>query len=126
MLPRLSWQTCCLALHEHKGPAGKTVMQELIHMPCMSMARMLFDHLMQLAHFVVAEPEDVGMLQLQGFMGRPVLYKGLPDCFIQMLRNEGPRSFYRGMVCSYLKVCTMCHRCMSGLHLQSMTSALGS
>ena len=47
----------------------------------------------------------LGWLQLQGFNGRPVLYKSLGDCFVQMLRNEGPRSFYRGMLCSYLKVC---------------------
>lgn len=43
-------------------------------------------------------------LQLQGFNGRPVLYKNVTDCFTQMLRTEGPRSFYRGMMCSYLKV----------------------
>ena len=46
----------------------------------------------------------LGMVQLQGFQGRPVLYKGVRDCFTQMLKNEGPRSFYRGMLCSYLKV----------------------
>ncbi|KAK9795508.1 hypothetical protein WJX73_001295 [Symbiochloris irregularis] len=43
-------------------------------------------------------------LQLQGFMGRPVRYKGMVDCFQQMLKHEGFRSFYAGMLCSYLKV----------------------
>lgn len=47
-------------------------------------------------------------MQLQGFNGRPVLYKNVTDCFTQMLRTEGPRSFYRGMMCSYLKVRCAC------------------
>lgn len=38
-------------------------------------------------------------------MGRPVLYRGAVDCVQQILRAEGPRAFYRGMLCSYLKVC---------------------
>ena len=45
-----------------------------------------------------------GIAQLQGFQGRPVLYKGPVDCFMQMLHHEGARAFYRGILCSYLKV----------------------
>ena len=41
---------------------------------------------------------------MQGHPGKPVLYKNAVDCFQTMLQQEGFRSFYRGMLSSYMKV----------------------
>ena len=43
-------------------------------------------------------------LQVQGHPGKPVLYKNAVHCFRTMLQQEGFRSFYRGMLSSYMKV----------------------
>lgn len=46
----------------------------------------------------------VRRLQVQGRPGYPVRYKGLGDCVLSMLRQEGVSTFWRGSVSTYLKV----------------------
>lgn len=43
-------------------------------------------------------------LQLQGTLGRPVLYSGAVDCLRTILRTEGPAGFYAASLPLYLKV----------------------
>ena len=42
--------------------------------------------------------------QVQGTLGRPVLYRGTMDCITQIARKEGLRGFYRAALPSYAKV----------------------
>lgn len=43
-------------------------------------------------------------LQVQGTLGRPVLYRGTLDCISKIARKEGLRGFYRAALPAYLKV----------------------
>lgn len=43
-------------------------------------------------------------LQAQGRPGFPRRYRGSMDCTVQMLRQEGPASFWRGSVSTALKI----------------------
>eukprot|EP01117_Protostelium_nocturnum_P007020 TRINITY_DN2515_c0_g1_i1.p1 TRINITY_DN2515_c0_g1~~TRINITY_DN2515_c0_g1_i1.p1 ORF type:complete len:463 (-),score=143.75 TRINITY_DN2515_c0_g1_i1:67-1455(-) len=42
-------------------------------------------------------------LAIQGMPGREKLYNGTVDAFVKIYKNEGPRSFYRGMGVSFIK-----------------------
>jgi len=42
-------------------------------------------------------------LQAQGMRGRPIVYKGMFDCFRKLIQEEGPIALYRGIVPNFLK-----------------------
>ena len=42
-------------------------------------------------------------MQVQGMSGRPILYKNMLDCFLTILRKEGSRGLYRGLLPNLLK-----------------------
>lgn len=42
-------------------------------------------------------------LQAQGMPGRPVVYAGMTDCFLQTLRSEGVAGLYRGILPNFMK-----------------------
>ena len=54
----------------------------------------------------VCHPLDVvrKRLQLQGIGGRPVQYRSMMDAAVGIVRNEGPRSLYRGLHPTYMSV----------------------
>ena len=43
-------------------------------------------------------------LQAQGLAGAPVLYRGMLDCIAQIVRKEGPRALYSGLLPNYGKL----------------------
>jgi solute carrier family 25 phosphate transporter 23/24/25/41 len=43
-------------------------------------------------------------LQAQGMGGRPVVYRGMLDCFRQILRHEGVRGLYKGLLPDMAKI----------------------
>lgn len=43
-------------------------------------------------------------LQVQGTLGRPILYRGTLDCISKIMQQEGLKGFYRAALPSYLKV----------------------
>lgn len=42
-------------------------------------------------------------MQVQGLPGKPVLYRNARHCFFTILRQEGVRAFYRGLLSSFMK-----------------------
>ena len=44
---------------------------------------------------------------MQGFFkgDNVVQYKGMIDCFVKLVKNEGWSSLYKGLSANYLKVC---------------------
>jgi solute carrier family 25 phosphate transporter 23/24/25/41 len=43
-------------------------------------------------------------MQIQGAPGHPVKYNSMVDCVRVLMREEGPKAFYRGTVSSWMKV----------------------
>lgn len=54
----------------------------------------------------VCHPLDVvrKRLQLQGIGGRPIQYRSMMDATLGIVRNEGPRSLFRGLHPTYMSV----------------------
>jgi len=48
-------------------------------------------------------PIDVVKTRMQGLVASK--YKGTLDCAAQILRNEGPRAFYKGATARLVRVC---------------------
>ena len=42
---------------------------------------------------------------MQGREGFPVRYANVADCGLRIVREEGVASFWRGSLCSFMKVC---------------------
>ena len=53
--------------------------------------------------------EGWGRLQVQGREGFPVRYTSVADCAYRIVREEGVASFWRGSMCSFMKVSSCCH-----------------
>ena len=52
-----------------------------------------------------------GGLQVQGREGFPVKYTSVADCACRIIREEGVASFWRGSMCSFMKVSCRCLPC---------------
>lgn len=67
---------------------------------------MLFGALAGAAAQTVVFPIELAQrrLQAQGLAGAPVLYRGMLDCLAQIVRKEGPRALYSGLLPNYGKL----------------------